>query len=226
MAEAQQSRRESLGFDAAGADLSANLQIGRLDTTMSSEYIRRALRRAGETPMHELLTASLEWWKVDGAVYARARWRTAVDARGAPPAEPLRIARAPAGLPFRWQVTYLGRTRSVSSVAGVLRTVRAVVDPEAMGACGRGLAGRNRNAWILARGSSQNSKTFGGDPVDIQRSLSPRDSPLRRAQEPMGRPPRRLQHKISVVSGQIQRLRRRNDFRFLKLLRAWPPPPR
>jgi hypothetical protein len=81
------------------------------------------------TAMHELLAASLEAWNVDGTVTidpdgALLLTRTAV------PSEPLRIARAPAGLPFRWQVTYLGRTRSVSSVAGVLRTVRAVVDPD------------------------------------------------------------------------------------------------
>lgn len=79
-------------------------------------------------PMHELLAASLEWWRVDGAVTAEADG-TFVISRVAASGEPLRITRAPPGLPFRWQVTMAGRTRSVGSVAGVLRTVRAVVDP-------------------------------------------------------------------------------------------------
>ena len=78
--------------------------------------------------MHDLLIASLDWWKVEGTVTVE-RDGAFLIARKAAPDEPLRIARAPAGLPFRWQVTFLGRTRSVASVAGVLRTVRAVVDP-------------------------------------------------------------------------------------------------
>ena len=84
---------------------------------------------AGETAMHELLTASLAWWQVDGTVSVESDGALTVT-RVLAPDEPLRIARAPAGLPFRWQVTMAGRTRSVSSVAGVLRTVRAVVDPD------------------------------------------------------------------------------------------------
>ena len=83
-------------------------------------------------PMHELLAASLEWWKVEGAVTIAPDGALLLTG-AATPAEPLRIARAPAGVPFRWQVTYMGRTRSVSSVAGVLRTVRAVVDPDFAG---------------------------------------------------------------------------------------------
>lgn len=86
----------------------------------------------GDAFMHELLTASLDWWKVDGRVTLEAGG-TMLLTRAAAPGEPLRIARAPAGLPFRWQVTYLGRTRSVSSVAGVLRTVRTVADPKSAG---------------------------------------------------------------------------------------------
>lgn len=80
--------------------------------------------------MHSLLRASLDWWKADGAVTVEADGALLLT-RAAMPA--IRIARAPAGVPFRWQVTYLGRTRSVASVAGVLRTVRAVVDPEHAG---------------------------------------------------------------------------------------------
>jgi hypothetical protein len=33
-------------------------------------------------------------------------------------------------LPFRWMVTRGGRTRGVTSIAGLLRAVRAAVDPE------------------------------------------------------------------------------------------------
>ena len=41
----------------------------------------------------------------------------------------LRIARAPADLPFRWVVVEGERTRGVPSVSGLLRSVRAAVDP-------------------------------------------------------------------------------------------------
>ena len=80
-------------------------------------------------PMRTLLAASLLWWRVEGDVSPQPDGALLLT-RKAVPDEPLRIARAPAGLPFRWQVIMAGRTRSVSSVAGVLRTVRAVVDPE------------------------------------------------------------------------------------------------
>ncbi len=73
--------------------------------------------------VHRLLTASLDAWHVKGHV-ARDGDRltlTAGDhdlvvARGAPP--------------FRWTVTLAGRTRGVTSIAGLLRTLRRVVDPE------------------------------------------------------------------------------------------------
>ena len=41
----------------------------------------------------------------------------------------LRISRAPAGLPFRWMVADGERTRGVTSVSGLLRNVRAAIDP-------------------------------------------------------------------------------------------------
>ena len=97
-----------------------------------SERDRASAGGGGETTMHELLAASLDWWTVEGAVTLEPDGALLLT-RATAPSEPLRIARAPAGLPFRWQVTYLGRKRSVSSVAGVLRTVRAVVDPEFAG---------------------------------------------------------------------------------------------
>jgi hypothetical protein len=73
--------------------------------------------------VHRLLTASLAAWRVDGRVERsddRVTVTTGDDtlliARGAPP--------------FRWTVTLAGRTRGVTSVAGLLRTVRRVTDPD------------------------------------------------------------------------------------------------
>ena len=87
------------------------------------------MQAAPERAMQELLAASLAWWKVDGTVTAEPGGALVVMLTATPDLA-LRIARAPAGLPFRWQVTCAGRTRSVASIAGVLRTVRAVVDPD------------------------------------------------------------------------------------------------
>lgn len=70
-----------------------------------------------------LLTASLVAWKVAGRVERNANRitlaageHTLLIARGAPP--------------FRWTVTLAGRERGVTSIAGLLRTVRRVVDPD------------------------------------------------------------------------------------------------
>jgi hypothetical protein len=73
--------------------------------------------------VHRLLTASLGAWHVAGHV-ERAADRitlsagehTLLVARGAPP--------------FRWTVTMAGRERGVTSIAGLLRLVRRVVDPD------------------------------------------------------------------------------------------------
>jgi hypothetical protein len=73
--------------------------------------------------VHRLLAASLAAWKVAGRV-ARdgdritltAGEHTLLIARGAPP--------------FRWTVSLAGRERGVTSIAGLLRTVRRVVDPD------------------------------------------------------------------------------------------------
>jgi hypothetical protein len=73
--------------------------------------------------IHRLLAASLAAWHVEGRVERdngsltlTAGNETLLIARGAPP--------------FRWTVTLAGRTRGVTSIAGLLRTVRRVVDPE------------------------------------------------------------------------------------------------
>jgi hypothetical protein len=70
-----------------------------------------------------LLTASLAAWHVAGRVERDAdRIRLTAGehillvARGAPP--------------FRWTVTLAGRARGVTSIAGLLRLVRRVVDPD------------------------------------------------------------------------------------------------
>lgn len=75
------------------------------------------------TLVHWLLTACLDAWQVDGyverdadRVTITAGEHTLLIARGAPP--------------FRWTVTLAGRERGVTSIAGLLRTVRRVVDPD------------------------------------------------------------------------------------------------
>ena len=87
------------------------------------------MKASANGSMRDLLVVSLDWWKVDCHVTAEPDGALLLT-RSAAPGEPLRITRAPAGLPFRWQITMAGRTRSVASIAGVLRTVRAVVDPQ------------------------------------------------------------------------------------------------
>jgi hypothetical protein len=73
--------------------------------------------------VHRLLAASLAAWKVVGRVERdgdritlTAGEHNLLIARGAPP--------------FRWTVTLAGRERGVTSIAGLLRTVRRVVDPD------------------------------------------------------------------------------------------------
>ena len=73
--------------------------------------------------VHRLLTASLTAWQVTGRVQRDADRitltvgaQTVLIARGAPP--------------FRWAVTVAGRDRGVTSIAGLLRMVRRVVNPD------------------------------------------------------------------------------------------------
>jgi len=76
--------------------------------------------------VHRLLAASLAAWHVAGRVECEADRivltageHTLLVARGAPP--------------FRWTVTLDGRARGVTSIAGLLRLVRRVVDPDHQG---------------------------------------------------------------------------------------------
>lgn len=70
-----------------------------------------------------LLAASLAAWKVAGRVERDAD-RVALTAGD----ETLLVARGTP--PFRWTVTLAGRDRGVTSIAGLLRLVRRVVDPD------------------------------------------------------------------------------------------------
>ena len=72
-----------------------------------------------------LLAQSLDAWRLTGEINRQgdaALLIVAGDKR-------VRIARAPAGLPFRWAVADGERTRGATSVVGVLRHVRAALDP-------------------------------------------------------------------------------------------------
>ena len=72
----------------------------------------------------KLLVQSLRAWRVSGEVRARPTGRC----WSRPATSAAHLARA-ADLPFRWMVSEGERTRGVTSIAGLLRTVRAAVDP-------------------------------------------------------------------------------------------------
>jgi hypothetical protein len=73
--------------------------------------------------VHRLLAASLVAWHIDGRVERGAHGLTLTAGE-----HTLLIARGAS--PFRWTVTLAGRTRGVTSIAGLLRTMRRVVDPD------------------------------------------------------------------------------------------------
>lgn len=72
-----------------------------------------------------LLARSLEAWRVDGKLRREADGVLLVSAGE----RHLRISRAPVELPFRWMIREGERTRGATSVSGLLRNVRATVDP-------------------------------------------------------------------------------------------------
>ena len=76
--------------------------------------------------VHELVAQSLAAWHVAGEVRREADGALLVAAGETH----LRISRAPADLPFRWMVADSERTRGVTSVSGLLRTLRAAIDPD------------------------------------------------------------------------------------------------
>ena len=79
-----------------------------------------------EVLVEELLRQSLVAWGVQGDVRCAADGAIVLAAAG----RELRVTRAGRGVPFRWMVADGGRTRGVTSIAGLLRTVRAAVDPD------------------------------------------------------------------------------------------------
>jgi hypothetical protein len=75
--------------------------------------------------VHELVLQSLRAWRVSGDVSREADGALLVTAGE----KRLRISRAPADRPFRWMVAEGERNRGAPSIAGLLRTLRAAVDP-------------------------------------------------------------------------------------------------
>jgi hypothetical protein len=78
-----------------------------------------------EALIEELLRQSLAAWRVGGEVRRDADGAIVLAAAG----RELCVTRAGHGVPFRWMVADGGRTRGVTSIAGLLRAVRAAVDP-------------------------------------------------------------------------------------------------
>jgi hypothetical protein len=76
--------------------------------------------------VHRLLAAGLAAWQVAGRVEHNADRITLTAGETT-----LLVARGSS--PFRWTVTLDGRERGVTSIAGLLRTVRRVVDPDHQG---------------------------------------------------------------------------------------------
>jgi hypothetical protein len=77
-----------------------------------------------EKAVTELLAESLEAWGVDGEVVCEAGEMLILAG-----AKRLRISRAPADVPFRWMIADGERARGATSVSGLLRSLRAAVDP-------------------------------------------------------------------------------------------------
>ena len=73
----------------------------------------------------KLLTQSLAAWRLPGEVCREADGALRLNAGG----KSLRVERAPADLLFRWLMTEGARTRGATGIPGLLRTVRAAIDP-------------------------------------------------------------------------------------------------
>ena len=75
--------------------------------------------------VYELLTASLEAWRLDGHVRRADDGALIVSCQD----RDIRIERSPAELPFRWMVIIGGRKRGAVSLVVVLRQLRGALDP-------------------------------------------------------------------------------------------------
>jgi len=73
----------------------------------------------------ELMAQSLAAWRVAGAVERSHDGAIVICGAG----KEIRIDAAPSDPMFRWMVTIDGRTRGAISLVGVLRQVRAAIDP-------------------------------------------------------------------------------------------------
>jgi hypothetical protein len=78
-----------------------------------------------DNAVEDLLIQSLDAWRVSGNVRCEADGALLVTADE----RRLRISRAAGDLPFRWMVAEGERIRGVTSIAGLLRSIRAAVDP-------------------------------------------------------------------------------------------------
>lgn len=76
-----------------------------------------------------LLRESVALWSEDGSVERPQPSTFIVTASSLT----LRIERAATGLPFRWMVTNDARQRGASSIVGVLRHLRAALEPDYAG---------------------------------------------------------------------------------------------
>ncbi len=73
-----------------------------------------------------LITSSLALWERAGDVRREAGGAIALESEG----HEVRITRAAPDVPFRWSITIDGRARVASSVPGLLRVLRAGLDPD------------------------------------------------------------------------------------------------
>jgi hypothetical protein len=75
--------------------------------------------------LHELMTQSLVAWRLIGTVGSTRDGAILVSCQE----HDIRIELAPSDLPFRWIVIVGDRSRPAISLVGVLRQVRAALDP-------------------------------------------------------------------------------------------------
>ncbi len=77
-----------------------------------------------DAAVQALLEHSLRAWRVDGKIHREVDGTLLIAAAN----KCVRVARAPAGLPFRWAVADGERRRGATSVTGILRHVRTALD--------------------------------------------------------------------------------------------------
>ena len=73
-----------------------------------------------------LLTASLSAWSITGTVTRATDGAIVLDL----PGTTARVEPPPAGLPFRYMLVTGDRTRGLTSIAGLLRAVRTLAEPD------------------------------------------------------------------------------------------------